>query len=169
MRSTRRRGAVTMALATSAGRTRADGTSQSWIPDSMNRMWIHYGFVGEATVYDHYASGALSRITDAKGAIYSFGYDLLNRKTSETYPPDAYGASRTEMFWYDAAGNVNLFKNPANQYKHLDYADSYDSRNRLRHSAWNLSSSTTAPDWTTGQEITTGYDDASRMTSVVTY
>ncbi|MEY2507599.1 MAG: hypothetical protein QOH01_1928 [Verrucomicrobiota bacterium] len=134
--------------------TRADGTSQSWTPDTMNRMWIHYGFAGEATVYDHNPSGTISRITDAKGAIYSFGYDLLNRKTSETYPPDVYGASRSEMFWYDAVGNVYLYKNPADDYKHF----SYDSRHRERDSWW---------DWN-GPWMHKDFDAASRMTNIMT-
>jgi RHS repeat-associated protein len=38
----------------------------------------------------------------------------------------------------------------------------------LRHSAWNLSSTTASADWSIGQEVTTNYDDASRLTSVVT-
>ena len=35
-------------------------------------------------------------MTDSKGAIYGFGYDFLNRKTSATYPIDAGDVVRTE-------------------------------------------------------------------------
>jgi len=52
-----------------------------------------------------FASGS-GQITDAKGAVYTFDYDALNRKTMETYPADEYGASRTDSYWYDAAGNL---------------------------------------------------------------
>jgi RHS repeat-associated protein len=95
-------------------------------------------------------------------------YDALNRKIGATYPTDATGVTRTETYTYDIAGNLALYKNPAGQYKHLNFADSYDSRNRLRHTGWNSSATTISADWSLGQEVTTSYDNASRLTSVTT-
>jgi YD repeat-containing protein len=154
--------------------TRADNAFRSWDYDSMNRLahaidWrMNVSEPAITTSYTRDVQDLTESITDAKGAVYTFTFDALHRKTSETYPPDLYGASRSEAFKYDAVGNLILYKNPANQYKHLDYADSYDSRNRLRHVAWSLSASDNTPDLSVGQETRTGYDDASRMTNVTT-
>jgi RHS repeat-associated protein len=150
--------------------TRADNASQYWVYDTRHRLYIHYDFAGLSTIYDHDYSGTVIRITDPKWAVYSFGYDALNRKTGETYPADAYGINRTELFWYDIAGNLIQFKNPADQYKHF----SYDNRHRERDSWWDsngpwihqdfdaanrLANVTTNDGETT---VTFGYDDANR-------
>ncbi|MEN3370480.1 MAG: hypothetical protein V7609_2623 [Verrucomicrobiota bacterium] len=155
--------------------TRADNAFRSWDYDSVNRLahaidWrMNMSEPAITTTYTRDVQDLTEWITDAKGAVYTFTFDKLHRKTSETYPPDVYGASRSETFKYDAVGNLILYKNPANQYKHLDYADSYDSRNRLRRSAWNTASSeATAADLSAGQEIRTEYDNASRMTQIMT-
>lgn len=147
--------------------TRADGTSQSWGYDAMNRLLDHYGFAGEHTHYYLNLSGTLSQVTDAKGAVYSFGYDNMNRKASEGYPADAGGAYRYEQFWYDGVGNLTQYKNPADQYKHIHY----DLRNRADDAWWNSTNSVVnpgTPNWGMGQEVTTIYDAASRITSVTT-
>jgi hypothetical protein len=47
-------------------------------------------------------------------------------------PSALLGAIRGEMFWYDAAGNLIVCKNPADDVKHLFY----DNRNRERDSWW---------------------------------
>src|SRR5437763_14575791 len=67
------------------------------------------------------------RIIDAKGAVYGFTFDALHRKISETYPVDATGQARSEHFWYDEAGNLRQYQNPAGQTKYF----SYDNRNRI--------------------------------------
>src|SRR6266404_3586995 len=130
--------------------TRADGASQSWIPDSMNRLVEHYGFAGERVVrYDRNTEHTWEWITDAKGATYAISYDALHRKIFEHYPADTTRADPGEHFWYDAVGNLIMYKNPADDYKHV----SYDSRNRDRDSYWDSN----------GPSIHKDFDDASRM------
>ena len=161
--------------------TRADGAFRSWdydIPNRINHVIDWRKSLSDPAITTTYTRDlpdtqnvTVAHTIDAKLADYRFEFDALHRKMSETYPADAYGVPRTEKYWYDAAGNLRLYKNPADKYKHLDYSDSYDSRNRLRHSAWNSSyafNPPDAPDHTIGQEITTVYDNASRLTSVVT-
>jgi len=148
--------------------TRPDSSFRRWEYNQMNRLRHTYGFMNEHTEYLPDAAGNVTKVTDAKGAVYDFGFDDLNRKISGTYPPDQYDVRRMETWRYDRAGNLALYKNPAGQYKHFDYPDSYDSRNRLRHAGWNVSATSTAADWNVGQETTTDYDPASRMTQVRT-
>jgi RHS repeat-associated protein len=135
--------------------TRPDQSYRQAYYDSMNRVYQTVGFMGEGTGFGRDLAGNVIQTTDAKGANYYFGYDLLNRKTSATYPTDATGATRTETWRFDAAGNIDLYKNPASQYRHL----LYDDRNRL-YDAW----------WDNGvaPEVVVGYDFASRVTSIVT-
>ncbi|MFL6519612.1 MAG: RHS repeat-associated core domain-containing protein [Chthoniobacterales bacterium] len=142
--------------------TRADDSFRSWDYDSMNRLWHAYDWRTndppqpyQTTTYDQTADGRTRHITDTKGAIYTLGYDELLRKTSETYPVDALGQSRTETFSYDAAGNLILYTNPAGQRRHL----AYDVLNRMFDAWW---------DGWVAPEIVIGYDAASRMTSMVT-
>ena len=59
------------------------------------------GFLGDGTSYVYDFAGNLTQMTDSKGAIYGFGYDYLNRKTSATYPPDSGGVVRNEAWVYD--------------------------------------------------------------------
>jgi RHS repeat-associated protein len=92
----------------------------------------------------------------------------MNPKTAANYPGDSTLTTHAEYFYYDIGGNLSLYRNPAGQYKHLNFADSYDSRNRLRHSAWTASRYSMVVDWNIGQEIFTNYDPASRITSIVT-
>jgi RHS repeat-associated protein len=135
--------------------TRPDTSHREIQYDSMNRAIDTYGFANEHTHYDRDATGNVWQMIDAKGASYHFGYDALNRKINETYPADAYGATRTEHFWYDAAGNLSQYKNPADQYRHFNY----DNRNRRWDSWW---------DGGAGPTISTRFDDASRLSSVTT-
>jgi RHS repeat-associated protein len=67
---------------------------------------------------------------------------------------DSYGLNRTETWHYDAAGNMDLYKAPADLYQTIVY----DSRNRPVDSSWN----------NYGMHVVTAYDPASRVTSVVT-
>jgi RHS repeat-associated protein len=135
--------------------TRADQSYRRTEYDSMNRVVDAYGFAGEHTHYDRDLAGNVWRIIDPKGAAYTFGYDAMNRKTSETYPGDAYGANRTEMFWYDGVGNLTQYKNPDDKYRHFNY----DNRNRAWDSWW---------DGGVGPMISTRFDSASRLSSVTT-
>jgi RHS repeat-associated protein len=135
--------------------TRADNATRELRYDSMNRLTDTFGFAGEHTHYDRDLAGNVYQTIDAKNAVYGYTYDGLNRKISATYPPDAYGVSRIETWHFDADGNMDLYKNPAGQYRHLFY----DDRNRLYDAWWD---NYAAP------EIVIGYDFASRVTSIVT-
>jgi RHS repeat-associated protein len=161
---------------------RPDTAFRSWDYDSVNRLsraidWrMSTAEPVVATTYTyelpHTENGqtlVTEHIFDGKNADYKFDYDALHRKTRETYPIDATLTVRTETWAYDASGNLRLYKNPAGQYKHLDYADSYDSRNRLRHAGWNTSSvASSAPDFNVGPETRAEFDSASRMTQLTT-
>ena len=135
--------------------TRADDTRQEWRYDTMNRVTDTYGFANEHTHYDRNVTGTEESTTDAKNAVYAFHYDVLHRKTGETYPADASGVARAETWHYDAAGNMDEYHNPAGQTKHL----SYDERNRARHSWW---------DGAAGPDVVTNVDPANRMTDITT-
>lgn len=126
------------------------------IYDAMNRVKKTTGFSGETTNYVYDLDGTVTQLTDAKGAIYSFGYDLMNRKTSETYPADYYGATRSETWSYDIAGNLSTHSSPVGFIKTF----TYDARNRERTASWNT---------TYGQSVgsTTTYDAANRVISIV--
>ena len=144
--------------------TRPDGTFRTWDYDSMNRLWHAYDWrtnvtptPNQTTIYDRDHAGNARFITDTKGAIYSFVYDQLNRKESATNPSDNTIPPRTESWRYDIAGNLDTYTNPANQQRHFHY----DARNRQDRSWWDGGVGV-------GQDIVTGYDDASRVTSVVT-
>ena len=142
--------------------TRPDTTFRTWDYDTMNRLWHVYDWrtadpptANETTTYGRDLAGNVRTITDAKGAIYSYNYDLKNLKTSETYPPDATGASRTFAYHYDDGGNLDYLKNPAGEYKHV----AFDTRNRPRHSWW---------DDGAGPDVVTHYDAAGRMSDITT-
>jgi RHS repeat-associated protein len=135
---------------------RPDNSFQRWEYDTMNRVSDAYGFANEHTHYDRNTTGTVRSITDAKGAVYTFYYDGLNRKVSEWYPADeAGGGSRYEHWYYDWAGNNYRYDNPAGMVKCFEH----DSRNRIWHSYW----------WgNIGQDIVTHYDVASRVSDITT-
>ncbi len=136
---------------------RPDGQFRTWDTyDSMNRVKKTTGFAGDVTQYVYDLDGTMTQLTDAKGAIYLFGYDLLNRKTSEKYPADYYGATRSEIWSYDIAGNLATHSCPIGWIKTFGY----DARNRQTSASWNT---------TYGQTVgsTTVYDAANRVTSIV--
>ena len=141
---------------------RQDTTFRTWDYDTMNRLWHVYDWrmsdppaADDTTTYGRDLAGNVRTITDAKGAVYRYDYDLNNLKISETYPVDATNVSRTYACHYDDAGNLDYFKNPAGQYKHIDF----DARNRPRHSWW---------DGGVGPDVVTNYDAAGRMTDIST-
>lgn len=131
--------------------------------DAQSRVIDTYGFANEHTHFQRDLAGNMLEMTDPKPATYFFAYDKLNRKISATYPLDATNETRGETWHYDWAGNMDLHRNPAFEYRHLDY----DVRNRPWHSYWNWSETSTVPEWF-GPEITNGYDAATRLTSVAT-
>ena len=138
---------------------RSDGVFRTWKYDEMNRVTHAYDWrtnelsrLDQTTTYDRDHSGNPLFITDAKGAVYSYVYDALNRKESATYPADGTGQVRTETWRYDYAGNLDLYTNPAGQKKHIEY----DDRNRAWHSWWEGGAAV-------GQEIVTDYDEAGRV------
>src|SRR5438270_8134326 len=112
--------------------TRADQSYRTMAYDSMNRVIDTYGFANEHTHYDGGVAGIILMLVDAKGASYTFGYDAMNRKVSATYPGDAYGVNRTEIFWYDGVGNVYRHDSPDGNAQIFEY----DNRNRMTLSYW---------------------------------
>lgn len=141
---------------------RPDTTFRTWDYDAMNRLWHGYDWrlsdsptAEQTTTYGRDIAGNVRTITDTKGTVYGCDYDLMNRKISQTYPVDATGVIRTYACHYDDAGNLDYFKNPAGQYKHV----AFDSRNRPRHSWW---------DGGVGLDVLTSYDAAGRMNSITT-
>jgi len=124
--------------------------------DAQSRVIDTYGFANEHTHYERDLAGNVEHLIDPKNASYDFGYDDLNRKISATYPADAAGGqNRSESWLYDWAGNLYQYTNPAGQRRTHDY----DSRNRPWDSWWNAGG---------GPFISTRFDDASRLNSVVT-
>jgi RHS repeat-associated protein len=141
---------------------RQDTTFRSWDYDAMNRLWHVYDWrlsdppsASETTTYGRDIAGNVRSITDTKGAIYEYNYDLKNLKISETYPLDATGVSRSYAYHYDYVGNLDYFINPAGQAKNI----LFDARNRPRHSWWNDG---------VGQDVQTHYDRAGRTSDVTT-
>ena len=142
--------------------TRPDGAFRSWEYEQVNPMnrlvrtvdWrMSTSEPQVATQYWRNVPSTTETITDAKGAVYTFGYDLLHRKTVETYPGDAGGAVRSETWTYDAAGNLNTYTNRAGATKQFQ---PYDNRNRPTSFSWN--------NGTQGQSF--AYDVASRVTAL---
>lgn len=131
--------------------------------DVMGGVMDTYGFANEHTHFDRDLAGNVYQMIDVKGAIYGYGYDALNRKISATYPADAFQIQRTESWEFDVAGNMDLYRNQASEYQHIDY----DNRNRPWHTYWNWFATSTTPDWF-GPEVTSAFDLAGRMTSVAT-
>jgi len=101
------------------------------------------------------SGGMLQTMTDPNQNVYTYGYDNLNRKTSLTYPPDSGGQVRTETWTYDnpGLGLLQQFKNRVGNKETF----TYDSLYRVTLSHWD---DATTPD------VTTGYDAASRITSI---
>ena len=137
--------------------TRADNATREWRYDSMNRLTDNFGFAGavDHTHYDHDQAGNVTWITDAKGAQYAYYYDQLNRKVSQWYPVDATGVSRYDAWYRDVAGNIIRHDSPEHNVQIFEY----DNRNRMTLSYW----------WNyVGPSVVTGYDNASRVTSITT-
>jgi RHS repeat-associated protein len=115
---------------------------------------------GSITKYTYYTSGLLHTMQDPhlfainSTASYSYSYDLMGRQTSLIYPPDSNNAATTEGWSYDTAGNLATFTNRAGN---VQTFSPYDARNRMTGFSWSDGTPT----------VSFGYDDASRLTSVV--
>ena len=136
---------------------RADGYKVEFLEyDPMNRLKKKKDERGYHSYLDYYPGGNLKSRTDENGKIYSYDYDLLNRKTRATYPIDSTGdgtgVRRTETWTYDFAGNLKIFKNRSG----AEQTFIYDERNRQTRFDWS--------DGTSWQG--TVYDAASRVTSI---
>ena len=143
--------------------TRPDLAYRRAVYDSMNRVTDTYGFANERTQFFRDLAGDVIQMIDSKNASYEFGYDLLNRRVSASYPADVYNIQRTESWRYDTVGRMDLYRNLADEYKHIEY----DSRNRPQRSYWNWSATSTTPDWF-GPETTSQFDAGGRLTNVAT-
>jgi RHS repeat-associated protein len=141
--------------------TRADDAFRSWEYDIPNRItravdWrMSTAETAITTTYTRDVQDLTEWITDAKGAVYTFTFDKLHRKFSETYPPAAGNPNPAEYYIHDVAGNLFQYYDPTGHIKTMDY----DNRNRLVDSWWNGGG---------GAMISYTYDAAGRMTSVVT-
>jgi len=90
---------------------------------------------------------------------YTFTFDELGRKTSETYPLDYSGTTRTETYHYDVANHLDWYRNPAGQTKTL----TYDNRGRLTDTSWTNDPTKGA----TGPAVHISYD-STRPTGITT-
>jgi len=141
---------------------RPDGAFRSWdyeLVNPMNRLVHAIDWrtsttePAVTTTYDHNVTSTVETITDAKGDVYIFGFDLMHRKTSETYPPDVNNISRSESWTYDSVGNLDHYTNRAGATQQFA---PYDNRNRPTSYTWS--------DGTQG--VTFEYDVASRLTAL---
>lgn len=139
--------------------TRPDTRRREMQYDAMNQVIDTYGFGNEHTIYRRDLAGRVYEMVDPKNAVYSFGYDRQDRKTSTIYPIDSEGAQRTEQWNYDGAGNLDYHKTAAGDEQYLVF----DPRNRNTLSDWTIHYSS----WG-GQKIETTYDAVSRTTSIKT-
>jgi RHS repeat-associated protein len=145
--------------------TRANGqiiTYDSY--DQMNRLTQQTAYQNPdppaTTIYTYYPSGLLKTLKDpylVAGNIndaYTYVYDQMGRKWTVTYPQDSAGVHRMEYFTYDTVGRLGTFQN---RWANVD-TFTYDALSRLTLSSWN--------DGGTTPDVSFGYDDGSRLTSV---
>ncbi len=65
--------------------------------------------------------------------VYTYSYDLLNRRTRHDYPTDSAGLVRAEKYRFDAANNLDTYTNRSGKVQTF----TYDSRNRSPGFSWN--------------------------------
>jgi RHS repeat-associated protein len=127
-------------------------------------------FQDTSTIDDDYdPDGNLTQVTDTTG-ITTFAYDKMNRQIRKTLPDN------TQLRYdYDHNGNLSAYTDPGGQ---VGYT--YDQANRLKellepgattpirfgYDNQNRRTTTTYPTTPTATVMTTGYDDAGRLTSV---
>ena len=158
---------------------RADNAFRTWeYRDGLNRLtkaidWRMSASEAEvATVYSRNVTSTTETITDPKLSVYTFQFDLLHRKISETYPLDKLGVARTESWTYDAAGNLMTFTNRAGAIKQFA---PYDNRNRATSFSWSSGTQGQSFEYDAVSRVTAlhnaeadisfGYDAANRKTS----
>ena len=129
----------------------ADGTAVTKTYDSMNRLSESTDEMARTTRYSYYPSGKVQWIVDPKSNSYSYWYDAADRPTVFWLTNPGQTGFDYEQTGYDAAGNVNSFRNRSGAWKTLGY----DTRNREISSSWN-------DGVTPGKN--TSYDAASRVT-----
>ena len=74
----------------------------------------------------------LTWMIDPRGKEYRYGYDLMNRKRTATYPGGAFGVL-SEKWTYNDVGNLETFQNRAGNVQTF----TFDNRNRETHFSWN--------------------------------
>ena len=135
--------------------TRPDLSYRRMEYDPQSQVIDTYGFANEHIHYERDLAGNVRQLVDPKPVTYFFEFDKMNRKISATYPLDATGMTRGEVWHYNWAGNLDQYTNPAGQIKTLNY----DNRNRPYDSWWDSGG---------GPLISTRFDNASRITSIAT-
>jgi len=114
--------------------TRPNGVDTEWVHDDRNRLLQvrTYGRVSNATIASYiYAlspSGQRTAILEADGTLRSYGYDALNRLTSENVSGGT-GPSYEKTFGYDAVSNRT--SQVTTGYAAGSVAYTYDARQRL--------------------------------------
>jgi YD repeat-containing protein len=96
-------------------------------------------------VYGYNTVGSMTNLTDTKGNVTRWTYDLLGRQTAKIYADNS-----GDTFSYDPVGNLIGVTNAAGQV----VSHEYDSRNRLTNSLWSVGSAPT---------VTRSYDAAGRL------
>jgi RHS repeat-associated protein len=105
----------------------------------------------DQTSMSYDAAGNLTSSTDENGHIYSYAYDLMNRRTSMIYPD----TTKHEDTAYDDASNIKTYTNRNGKIQTFGY----DNRNRQTSFYWNDNNVTPAQSM--------AYDFASRPTQMV--
>lgn len=116
---------------------RANNQLISWdVYDAMNRLQQKSvqrdAGVTDVTNYSYDPAGNLQTFRDGRQKSYTYGYDLLSRQISFTYPPDGGGSVRSESYHYDLANNMDTFTNRERAVQTFEY----DNRNRQTHYSW---------------------------------
>jgi len=84
--------------------TDENGNEKTHITDSKGRVIEVYEYLDDSkylTMYNHSALGQLAKVTDNLGNVFSYTYDTLGRRTSETDPD-----SGTSYYQFDKNGNL---------------------------------------------------------------
>jgi RHS repeat-associated protein len=127
--------------------------------DAMNRVLQQtvgqFPSPNAVTINTYWPSGLLHTRRDPNQNVYTYVYDLMDRKTSVTYPPDSGNVTRSDSYTYDAVtGNLATHTNRAGNIQTF----TFDNLNRQTHFEWNDGSTP----WQT-----TVYDAASRTKQVI--
>jgi RHS repeat-associated protein len=95
--------------------------------DVLNRQTTMTDALGHSATMAYDLAGRLTSSTDRDLRVRNFGYDQLNRKTSETWLTSSGGSTTNQLtFAYDAAGNLLTSAD-----SHGTYTMGYDALNRI--------------------------------------